>query len=81
MAKYNIVIDTETTGLPKSRGFGHTPSYTELDKYNECRMVQIAWIICDNDGNIKSQKSFLIQLFTNLPHLNLNQNHLIIVYV
>ena len=61
MAKYNIVIDTETTGLPKSRGFGHTPSYTELDKYNECRMVQIAWIICDDEGNIKSQKSFLIK--------------------
>ena len=61
MAKYNIVIDTETTGLPKSRGFGHTPSYIEIDKYDECRMVQIAWIICDDHGDIKNQKSYLIK--------------------
>ena len=61
MAKYNIIIDTETTGLPKSRGYGHTPNYTELNNYKDCRLVQIAWIICDNEGDIKSQKSFLIK--------------------
>ena len=56
-----FIFDTETTGLPKSRGYGHTPDYTELDKYSECRIVQIAWLVCDNKGEVKTQNSFLIK--------------------
>ncbi len=41
--EYILCIDTETTGLPKKRN----SNYKNIDNYNTCRMVSIAWILYD----------------------------------
>lgn len=44
-----MVIDTETTGLPERPTFGGYYPYTEIDKYNGSRMIQICWAIYDGE--------------------------------
>lgn len=50
-----LFFDTETTGLPKN----WKASYKELNNWP--RLVQIAWIIADNSGNIIEQNNYLIK--------------------
>ena len=38
-----IVFDTETTGLPITKGFNNYYSYKELEKYNSSRLLSICW--------------------------------------
>ena len=45
-----IVVDTETTGLPK----GWNAPITDTDNWP--RMVQLAWIIYDENGIEKERK-------------------------
>jgi len=59
-SKYNdefvLVIDTETTGLP--------PRYVDItntEKWNKCRIVQIAWEVLDLNGNIISSECYIIK--------------------
>ena len=49
-----LFFDTETTGLPKS----DTASYNDIDNWP--RLVQLAWIICDENKKIISSGDFLI---------------------
>jgi DNA polymerase III subunit epsilon len=53
--KHILFFDTETTGLPKN----WRASYKELENWP--RLVQIAWILCDMEGNISEQKSYIIK--------------------
>ncbi|ARF09698.1 UvrD/REP helicase family protein [Indivirus ILV1] len=46
--KRYIVLDTETTGLPKRQSIGNFPDYTELSNYNNARMIQICWAVYCN---------------------------------
>jgi DNA polymerase III epsilon subunit-like protein len=59
-----LIIDVETTGLPV-RGntpFGKNPDYKQLESYDNCRIVQITFMLCNekfeqidiNDSIIKS---------------------------
>ncbi len=50
-----LFFDTETTGLPKNR---NSPS-TDTDNWP--RVVQLAWILTDFDGNQISEKCFIIK--------------------
>lgn len=52
-------FDTETTGLPqKFSGDFHHPS--KFHYYDTSRIVQIAWIITDNNGKHLSKETYLI---------------------
>jgi DNA polymerase III epsilon subunit-like protein len=61
MAESNnlIFIDTETTGLiPYYKSKIVYPGRYKL--WNSCRIVQIAWIICDEKGNVINTHDYLI---------------------
>jgi len=49
-----LFFDLETTGLPKS----FTASFDEIDNWP--RVVQIAWMIFDPEGNNKKSRNFII---------------------
>ena len=53
--KYFLFFDTETTGLPKNID----ASYKDLNNWP--RLVQIAWILADENGEIKNQKDYIIK--------------------
>ncbi|MEA3445712.1 MAG: 3'-5' exonuclease [Bacteroidota bacterium] len=50
-----LFFDTETTGLPKN----WKAPVTDLNNWP--RMVQIAWILCDNEGNQIESDDFIIK--------------------
>ncbi|KYC45443.1 MAG: DNA polymerase III subunit epsilon [Candidatus Methanofastidiosum methylothiophilum] len=52
---YYLFIDTETSGLPRSRYAPYT------DTTNWPRVVQIAWMLCDQTGNILSSEEHIIR--------------------
>lgn len=54
-SKSFLFFDTETTGLPKN----WKASYKELNNWP--RLVQIAWIVADKNGNISEQKNYLVK--------------------
>ena len=56
-----IVIDTETTGLPKTKGFNnyHDPKYSQY--YDSSRLIEIGYIIFNNKGEKIKSNSFLIK--------------------
>ena len=45
-----LILDTETSGLPDCYGlkFSEFPEYTDLPKYNDSRLVQVCYILCDS---------------------------------
>ena len=55
-----MFIDTETTGLPITIGFDnyHHPSNTE--KYNTSRILEIGYMIYENDKLIKEYDSLIL---------------------
>ena len=55
-----IFIDTETSGLPKTRGWDDYYSYTDSAKYDSSRLVQICWIVCDGE-EVKVKKTFTVR--------------------
>ena len=50
-----LFVDTETTGLPRNWKAPVT------DLKNWPRMIQIAWILCDNSGNRIESEDFIIK--------------------
>lgn len=50
-----LFFDTETTGLPKN----FKAPVTDLNNWP--RMIQIAWILCDNEGNRIETADFIIK--------------------
>jgi DNA polymerase III epsilon subunit-like protein len=58
---YKIFIDTETNGLPITKGFDNYNHPKELRFYNNSRLIEIAYIIYDNEGNkIKEVENLVI---------------------
>lgn len=43
-----LIFDIETTGLPIYVSYGIYHSYTDISKYNDCRLVQISMMLCDS---------------------------------
>ena len=54
-----IVFDTETTGLPITKGFNNYYSYKELEKYNSSRLLSICWQVYE-DTQLVSNNYFII---------------------
>ena len=48
-----LVLDTETTGLPITKSFNNYYPYTQLDKYERCRIVSICWYKYNNGKLVK----------------------------
>lgn len=55
-----LVFDTETTGLPTRKGYDKYYPYTELQHYDESRIVSIAWNLYD-DTELLSSKYYIIK--------------------
>jgi DNA polymerase III subunit epsilon len=56
-----LFIDVETTGLPKTRGFLNYYEPEKTEYYDNSRMIEIGYIICDDDGNISKKRKRLIK--------------------
>lgn len=52
-----VIIDLETTGLPKSRN----SNYKNLDNYSNSRIISIAWQVLDEKLNPENKYYFLIK--------------------
>lgn len=50
-----LFFDTETTGLPKDASLSHT------DVDNWPRLVQIAWVLCDEDKRIIEERAYIVK--------------------
>ena len=64
MKKY-LVFDTETTGLPPYRKVEKSKEIASAIKYlkhwDECRIVEIAWLLYDEEGICLKKENFIIQ--------------------
>ena len=65
--KYILVLDLETSGLPKRRGFNKYYSPKKIEYYNDSRIIELAYIIyyidyldTNNSKNIKKYNSLII---------------------
>ena len=58
---YLLFIDTETSGLPKTKGYNQYYSPKKLEMYENSRIVQISWIITDHIGKIISKQDYKIK--------------------
>ena len=50
-----LIFDTETTGLPKN----WKAPVSDIDNWP--RLVQIAWLQCDNSGNVLSSSDYIVK--------------------
>ena len=64
-----IILDIETTGLIPKDGSNNFYNYKILDKYENCRMLQICYEILDSNLNVMTTKSFYINEIDNKLHL------------
>ena len=58
---YTLVFDTETTGLPTMKRFNvyHEPSL--VNYYKNSRIIELAYIIYDEEGNCVKTESNLVK--------------------
>jgi DNA polymerase-3 subunit alpha len=56
-----FIFDVETTGLPCKGIQSNGLNYTNLSKYDTCRMVQISYIVVDKELNIIHKDNHIIQ--------------------
>ena len=54
-------IDLETTGLPKTKGYNNYYSYTDYNKYDSCRVVEIAWIVLSPSHEKLLEKQYIVK--------------------
>lgn len=58
------IVHVETTGLPLKAGWNEYPVFTDLAKYDPCRIVRLSWVILDKtaDGFVEAErKSFIVK--------------------
>lgn len=60
-SKNILVLDIETTGLPPTIGFDKYINPKEYNMYNNCRVIEIAYIIYDRNYNEIKRYSTLIK--------------------
>lgn len=56
-----FIIDLETTGLPKTKGYNNYHPYTENKHYDSSRIVEIAWVVLDSSLKPISQKHYIVR--------------------
>lgn len=57
----NLFFDTETTGLPTK----YKAHYSDLDCWP--RIVQLSWLIADDNGEILAESDFIIKVDFEIP--------------
>ena len=67
-----IILDIETTGLIPKDGSNNFYSYKILDKYEQCRMLQICYEILDSNLNVMTTKSFYINEIDNITNSHIH---------
>jgi DNA polymerase III epsilon subunit-like protein len=55
-----LFIDTETTGLPETIGFDKYYDPVETKYYDKSRLLELAYIICNEKQEIIKKKEFII---------------------
>ena len=60
LCPYELCFVTETTGLPKKEN-RHTPHYENLECWEPCRMLSIAWIIYNDDFETIESSHYIIK--------------------
>ena len=56
-----LIFDIETTGLIKCKKFNLYPNFTDNEKYDLTRIVQIAWVVLDVNYNVIDKKNYIIK--------------------
>lgn len=56
-----LIFDIETTGLVKCEKFNLYPHFSNNEKYDTSRMVQIAWVVLDINYKTIDKKSYIIK--------------------
>jgi len=56
-----LFIDLETTGLPKTKGFNDWYDYTDLEKYDSSRIIEIGLILTDKEGVVIEEYSSMVK--------------------
>ncbi len=59
--KFYLFIDIETNGLPQCKSFGNYYDPSNLEYYDTSRIIEIAYIITDDKGNIVKEVCHLIK--------------------
>jgi len=59
--KYKLFIDLETSGLPERLGFDMYYNPKETKYYKHSRIVEIGYLICDNNGKIIKKVTKIIK--------------------
>ena len=57
----NLFFDTETSGLPRN----YKAHYSDIENWP--RIVQLAWLIADDNGNILSESDNIIKVDFEIP--------------
>lgn len=57
----NLFFDTETSGLPNK----HKAHYSEIDNWP--RIVQLAWLIADDEGTVLSDADYIVKVDFQIP--------------
>lgn len=66
MSYTEFIFDLETTGLPKRPAKRQRttkpwmPPPEDLDSYEECQIVSIAWVLVSHDGKIIQQEYYIV---------------------
>jgi len=56
-----MFLDIETSGLPKTIGYNNYHSYKLKKHYDSSRIVQISWIITDENGNRIKVRNYTVK--------------------
>lgn len=58
-----LFIDTETNGLPNMNNirYGDYPLYTNIEKYNTARIIQISFMLCDENLKELEMHDYIIK--------------------
>lgn len=56
-----LVFDIETTGLIKCKKFNVYPNFIDNEMYDTSRIVQIAWVVLDENYATIDKKSYIIR--------------------
>ena len=69
-----LFIDIETTGFPDRFGlpYGVNPIYTELEKYDNARIVQLCMMLCDEEYNEIETYEFIVKLDIDIPNSHIH---------
>ena len=67
-----LIIDVETTGLPNITGleFNNFNLYKDINKYNNCRIVQLSNMLCNDKLEEIELNDYIIKVNFNISNSN-----------